>query len=76
MKSLLKNEYNPEKVQGDFKDCCKDIKPCSNEIAKIAVGIEDLYKQNPIQFVGMVAEMEGSLEKKCDEIKKHKGVVR
>jgi hypothetical protein len=29
-----------------------------------------------MQFVGMVTEMEGAIEKKCDEIKKQKGMVR
>ena len=76
MQTLLKSEYSQDKVTGDFDDCCKDVKPCSKDIAKIATGIEDLYKQNPGQFAGMVASMEQAIEKKCETIKKEKGMVR
>ena len=76
MQTLLKSEYTQQKVTGEFEDCCKDVQPCSNEIAKIATGIEDLYKQNPGRFAGMVAEMESAIEKKCNAIKKEKGMVR
>lgn len=76
MKSLLQSEYTDEKLNKGFDDCCGSIKPCSENIAKIAVGIEELYNLNPSQIVGNVVEMEESIQKKCSELKKQKGMVR
>ena len=61
MKSLLQSEYTDEKLNKGFDDCCGSIKPCSENIAKIAVGIEELYNLNPSQIVGNVVEMEESI---------------
>lgn len=76
MKSLLQSEYTDEKLNKGFDDCCGSIKPCSEKIAQIAVGIEELYSLNPNQIVGNVVEMEESIQKKCAELKKQKGMVR
>ncbi len=76
MQTLLKSEYTEQKVTGEFEDCCKDVQPCSNEIAKIATGIEDLYKQNPGRFAGMVAEMESAIEKSVMQSRKKRAMVR
>lgn len=59
-----------------YDDCCGSIKPCSEKIAQIAVGIEELAALNPNQIVGNVVEMEESIQKKCTELKKQKGMVR
>jgi hypothetical protein len=75
MKSLLQSEYTDEKLNKGFDDCCGSIKPCSGNIAKIAVGIEELHNPNPSQIVGNVVEMEESTQKKCSELKKQKGMV-
>ena len=75
MKSLLQSEYTDEKLSKGFDDCCSSIKPCSEKIAQIAVGIEELYSLNPNQIVGNVVEMEESIQKKCAELKKQKGMV-
>ena len=47
MKSLLQSEYTDDKLNKGFDDCCGSIKPCSEKIAQIAVGIEELYNLNP-----------------------------
>jgi hypothetical protein len=54
MKSLLQSEYTDEKIYRGFDDCCGSIKPCSETVAKIAVGIEELYSLNPNQIVSNV----------------------
>ena len=70
MKSLLQSEYTDSKLNKVYDDCCGSIKPCSEKIAQIAVGIEELYSLNPNQIVSNVVEMEESIEKKCSELKK------
>ena len=69
MKRML-NDLQKEDAEAAFKDCCSSIKPCSQDIAKIAEGIEDLCKQKPMQYVGKVADMEEALQNKCHEIKR------
>ena len=69
MKRMLKDLAN-EDAQASFDNCCSSIQPCSQDIAKIAEGIEDLCKQKPMQFVGKVADMEEALTAKCHEIKR------
>jgi hypothetical protein len=76
MKSLLQSEYTDDKLNRAYDDCCGSIKPCSENIAKIAVGIEELYQLNPNQIVSNVVEMEESIQKKCSELKKQKNMVR
>ena len=76
MKSLLQSEYTDDKINKGFDECCGSIKPCSENIAKIAIGIEELYNLNPSQIVGNVVEMEESIQKKCNELKKQRGMVR
>jgi hypothetical protein len=45
---MLVKEYVEETVEADFDKCCESIKPCSQDIAKIAIGIEELCKQKPM----------------------------
>ena len=60
MKRMLK-DLRAEDANAAFKDCCSSIQPCSQDIAKIAEGIEELCKQKPAQYVGKVADMEEAL---------------
>lgn len=69
MKSLLNAQYDPETLQKDFENCCKQHPPCSGDLEKIAKGIEDLASLKPAQYVTKVAGMEHSLQQKCSELK-------
>ena len=69
-------DLRAEDANAAFKDCCSSIQPCSQDIAKIAEGIEELCKQKPAQYVGKVADMEEALTNKCHEIKRQKGIVK
>ena len=72
-KHMLENEYTLDEIGvPKFDDCCKDIQPCHQEIARISTMIDDLYKTQPAQYVPMIKHMEQSIEKKCKEIKKQK----
>jgi hypothetical protein len=75
MKSLLKSDYAPEKLEKEFKNCCSEHPACSGELEKIAKGIEDLASLKPIQFVTQVAGMEESLQSKCAELKKQRTMI-
>ena len=44
MQALLSKDYVPQTVDQDFDKCCDSIKPCSQDIKKLADGIEDLYR--------------------------------
>ena len=75
MKRMLK-DLAAQDAKASFDECCQSIQPCSQDIAKIAEGIEDLCKQKRMQYVGKVADMEQALTDKCHEIKRQKGIVK
>ena len=75
LKKLFK-EYEAENENHSFDNCCGSIQPCSQDIKKIAEGIEDLCHQKPMQYVDRVEKMESAIKDKCAEIKKQKGIVK
>jgi hypothetical protein len=41
MKKMITTQT--QNIEKDFDDCCSSIKPCSGDLEKLAVGIEELY---------------------------------
>jgi hypothetical protein len=39
---MLKDEYDIVKIEGEFDSCCGMVKPISNDLRKIADGINAL----------------------------------
>lgn len=52
------------------------MQPCSKQIEKIAMHIDDLAKMRPMQYVPRIQSMEEAIVSKCEEIKKQRRVVR
>ena len=75
MKSMLKSEYSPEKLEKQLQNCCTEHEKCSQDLKKLATGIEELYKMRPAQYADRVSEMEMALEDKCHEIKKSRELI-
>ena len=75
MKSMLQDEYNPEKLEASLKNCCTEHKKCSEDLARLADCVEELARMKPAQYVDRVAGMEVALQEKCHEIKKSRGMI-
>jgi ppGpp synthetase/RelA/SpoT-type nucleotidyltranferase len=78
MKHMLRTDYagiNPESLEKGFKDCCSEYDRCSEDLMKIADAINALYRMKPEQYVGKVSDLEHSLKKKCQEIKKQRAII-
>jgi len=61
MKSMLKGEFNPLKLEQQLQNCCNEHDKCSDDLKNIAKGIEDLYAMKPAKLADGVAAMESSL---------------
>ena len=75
MKQLLATEFSADKLEKQLKNCCSEHEKCSDDLAKLAKGIEELHKLRPAQFVDRVADMEFALQEKCHEIKKSRAMI-
>lgn len=58
MKNMLAIDFNPSKLEEQLKNCCSEHAKCSDDLSRLAQGIEELYKMRPAQFADRVAGME------------------
>ena len=58
MKTLLKSEYSPEKLEQQLKNCCSEHQKVSQDLDRLAQNIEELYKMRPANIASKVSGME------------------
>jgi len=77
MVALLKEEFAEQaNVEAAYRDCCGDYRPVSKEIQRILQVIEDLANSLDEELVEDALKLESGMREKCDEIKRHKLLIR
>ena len=73
----MKQEFvDTSLIEQSFRDCCGDYRPISSEIQRILQVIEDLANSLDNDIVDDALKLEGGIKEKCNEIKRHKMLIR
>jgi hypothetical protein len=72
---MLAGDFSPDKLEAQLKNCCSEHKKCSDDLNKLAEGIEELARLRPAQLADRVGDMEKALVQKCHQIKESRALI-